>query len=167
MAIPSRQESFQLLWQHNVPDNVIRHSIVVSRVAAEVAAELDKKGKKVNLRLLDSSAILHDIGKLQPEHEKAGFNLLVKHGYREVAEVILTHPLHYILDRKNRPKTIEQKILHYADKRVMHHKVVPVKERLADLRKRYPQYQEKITRAEPLVLKLEAELYEDVKHKGK
>ncbi len=165
MAIPSRQQAFELLWAHNVPQNIIRHSIAVSRVAMEVAEKLKSKGKKVDLELLDRACILHDIGKMEGiatggPHELIGSEIVKKHEFRELSEIIRKHPLHYILDKKNAPKTIEEKILFYADKRVMHHKIVLLKQRLADLEKRYPEYAGSIRKAGPLVLKLEKELLE-------
>ena len=163
MAVPTRQEAFQLLWRHNVPQNIIRHSIAVSRLAAEIGSSLKAKGKKIDLELLDRACILHDIGKMESiekggSHEKIGYVMLAKHGYKEVGEVIRKHPVHCILDRKNRPKTWEEKILYYSDKRVKHHKVVSLKERIADLKKRYPKYLPDIKKAEPLVYRLEKEL---------
>ena len=163
MAMPTRKESFELLWHHNVPQNIIRHSIAVGRLAAEIGAKLKAKGKKIDLNLLDRACILHDIGKLAAiqsgrEHGEIGYGILLKHGYNEVAEVIRKHPLHCILDSKNRPRTWEEKILYYCDKRVSEHKVVSLKERLADLKNRYPQYRESIKRAEPLVYQLEKEI---------
>ncbi|MBI2575023.1 HD domain-containing protein [Candidatus Woesearchaeota archaeon] len=163
MALPTRKESFELLWHHNVPQNIIRHSIAVSRLAADIGARLKAEGKKIDLNLLDRACILHDIGKLAAiqsggSHGEVGYSILLKHGYREVAEVIRKHPLHCILDSKSRPKAWEEKILYYCDKRVREHRVVSLRERLADLKKRYPQYREGIRRAEPLVYRLEMEL---------
>lgn len=163
MVVPTRKESFGLLWQHNVPQNIIRHSIAISRLAADIGARLKGEGKKVNLELLDRACILHDIGKMASihsggSHGEIGYSILLKHGYKEVAEVIRTHPLHCILDRKNKPRTWEEKLLYYCDKRAKEHRIVPLRERLTDLKKRYPQYRESIKRAEPLVYRLEREL---------
>ncbi len=166
--IPTRLQSFQLLWAHNVPENIIRHSIVVSRVAAEVAKNL--KGEKINLVLLDRACILHDIGKLNPKgipHELEGYEILKKHGFDEVADVVRTHTLHYILG-KDKPRSLEQKIVFYADKRVMHHKVVSVDVRISDLAKRYPNFKDSIEKSRPFVHKLEKELTgKNVNHKAK
>ena len=152
MAIPTRQQSFELLWHHNVPDNVIRHSIVVSRVAARICGALQKEGVKVDSVLVDRACILHDIAKISAKqkgvgHEQLGHEILKKHGYDEVARIVLKHALHYILDKKNAPKTIEEKIVYYADKRVMHHKIVELKVRIDDLKLRYPQYKDEIKKS--------------------
>ncbi len=163
MVVPTRNESFELLWHHNTPQNIIRHSIAVSRLAADIGAKLKGEGKKINLALLDRACILHDIGKMvaiqtDGSHGEIGYSILLKHGYKEVAEVIRTHSLHCILDSKNKPKTWEEKLLYYCDKRVMENKVVSLRERLADLKKRYPKYRESIKKAEPLVYRLEREM---------
>lgn len=161
--VTSREECFELLWKHNVPSEIIRHCIAVSRLACEIAKKLESKGKRINMELLDRACLLHDIGKLESiekggRHEQIGYNILVKHGLKEIAEVIRKHPLHYISDLKNQPKTWEEKILYYADKRVINHKIAPLKKRLEDLYKRYPQHADSIKKAEPLILKLEKEL---------
>ncbi len=163
MAVPSTKECFDLLWHHNVPEEVIRHSLAVSRFAVKLGERLKAEGKKVDLKLLEASCLLHDIGKIESirnggNHEKIGHDILVRHGFKEVAEVVLKHSLHYIIDTKNKPRSLEEKILFYSDKRVMGHKVVPLKKRLDDLLKRYPQHKESIIKAEPLVFKLEEEL---------
>ncbi len=163
MSIPTRSACFGLLWHHNVPSNVIRHSIAVSKFAAEIAEKLKARGIKVDSELLDRACLLHDIGKLESlsnggNHEEIGCKILKKHGCDEVAEVIRKHPIHYILDQKNKPSTWEEKILYYADKRAKDHKIVTIRQRLDDFRKRYPKFRESIDRAEPLILKLEKEL---------
>ena len=163
MVLPSRRECFELLWNHNVPQNIIRHSIVVSRLAADVAQKLLLKNKRINMELLDRACLLHDIGKLKAvesggNHEEIGFEILMKHSYDEVAEVIRKHSVHYIYDARNKPRTWEEKILYYADKRVKGHKVVSLKERFADFRKSSPGFRKSIDRAEPLAIKLEEEL---------
>ena len=167
MRIPTRQQSFELLWHHNIPQNVIRHSIAVSRLAEEVAQNYIKKHPKakINLELLDRACLLHDISKIaaiqkgkNEDHGELGYELLKKHGYPEVAIIVRKHPLHCILDAKRKPKSLEEKILFYADKRVKDNKVVTLKERLSDLRKRYPEYKAGINKSGPLVLKLEMEL---------
>ncbi|MBI2134092.1 HD domain-containing protein [Candidatus Woesearchaeota archaeon] len=154
--IPSRRQCFELLWHHGVPSEVIRHSVSVCRFALGIAA----KRKDVNIKLLEASCLLHDIGKMDSivkggKHELIGSRILIKHGYGEVARVIRKHSLHYILDKKKAPREIEEKILFYADKRVMGHRVVSLKRRLDDLRERYPQYRESMDKAEPLVIRLE------------
>ncbi|MBI3033819.1 HDIG domain-containing protein [Candidatus Woesearchaeota archaeon] len=163
MVVPSRRECFELLWSHNVPQNIIRHSIAVSRIAADVAQGLLLRRKRINLELLDRACLLHDIGKLKAiqtggNHEEIGYEILAKHGYGEVAEIIRKHPVHYIYDAVNRPSSWEEKVLYYADKRANGHKVVSLRERFADFRKRYQNFRESIDRAEPLAARLEKEL---------
>ncbi len=161
MATPSRKECFELLWHHNVPEEVMRHSLAVRRFALKLGERLKAEGKKVDLKLLEASCLLHDIGKAIENggsHEKIAHKILQKHGCDEVANAVLKHPLYCILDSKNKPNSLEEKILFYADKRVMGHKVVPLKRRLDDFKKRYPQYKDTIKKAEPYVIELEKEL---------
>ena len=41
------------------------------------------------------------------------------------------------VSKNDRPQTLEEKILYYADKRVCHDRIVTIKKRLEDGRKRY------------------------------
>ncbi|MBI4438682.1 HDIG domain-containing protein [Candidatus Woesearchaeota archaeon] len=162
MAIPSRRQCLELLWHHNVPKNIISHSLAVSRVALGVAGKLAEKGRRIDFALLDAACILHDIGKMQAvndggRHEEIGASIVARHGFSELAAPIRRHPLHYILS-KDAPRTIVEKLVFYADKRVMHDRVVSLKTRLADLKKRYPQYTASIDEAAPKVFLLEKEL---------
>jgi uncharacterized protein len=72
-------------------------------------------------------------------HIKAVFNILTELGEDRLAEIIKKHRFTSLIDPdpRERPQTWEEKVLYYADKRVMHYKVVSIKERLDDGRKRY------------------------------
>lgn len=74
----------------------------------------------------------HHIG-----HTEAAYNMLKEIGEDEIAAVVRKHHTEAIVNKRDRPKTWEEKLLYYADKRVKHDQVVSLKERLADLRKRY------------------------------
>jgi len=58
-------------------------------------------------------------------------------GFPKVVEVIKKHSLYEIEKEKNQPLSVEEKILFYADKRVIGNKIVSLKERFEDLNKRY------------------------------
>ncbi len=56
-----------------------------------------------------------------------------------LAEIIAKHRFNCLVDPDpaSRPRTWEEKILYYADKRVMHDRITGIRERLEDGRKRY------------------------------
>lgn len=137
MNIPSREECLAILDKNNTPSNVIEHCKAVYKVAEEIAEKLIKKGIKLNKDLIIASALLHDIERDKDNHVAAGANLLKSMGFSEIAEVIKKHTLHEIEKKEAQPKTAEEKIVFYADKRVKGSKVVSLKERFEDIKKRY------------------------------
>ena len=135
MNIPSREQCLQILKNNKTPSNVIEHSKAVCKVAESIVKKLAKKGLKFNKELVVAAALLHDIERLKPNHVAAGANLVMKLGYPEVAKVMRKHTLHKI--KGNEPKTMEEKIVFYADKRVKHDKIVSLEERYEDIKERY------------------------------
>jgi len=70
-------------------------------------------------------------------HSKAAFDFFTQKGEEELANIIKKHYFKAILDTEDAPTTLEEKILTYADKRVMHDKIVSLKERVEDGQKRH------------------------------
>jgi len=68
-------------------------------------------------------------------HEEAAYELL-KDKYPELALAVKRHRYAALLDEKDKPVTWEEKIVYYADKRVMHDRIVPLKERLEEAHRR-------------------------------
>lgn len=137
MNIPSREECLLILKNNGTPSRIIQHTIKVAEVAAEVADRLAEKGVKVNKALAVAGALLHDIEKDKDDHSSRGAELLEKLGFPEVAKIIRYHS-YYDMEKDNYFNlTAEQKIVFYADKRVMHDKRVSIKKRYEDLKKRY------------------------------
>jgi putative nucleotidyltransferase with HDIG domain len=62
-------------------------------------------------------------------HEDIAYELLMKE-YPELATTVKRHRYKAILDEKEKPTTWEEKLVYYADKRIMHDRIVPLKERL-------------------------------------
>ncbi len=71
------------------------------------------------------------------KHVQAGYEVLMDNNEPEIAGIVKKHGFHSIILEEEKPITWEEKILYYADKRVKHHKVVSLKERLQDGRNRY------------------------------
>jgi len=166
MAMPTRQDCLQLL-EKNVPDKVKQHSLMVNKVAMDLANRFRKKGVNIDLDLVDRASLLHDIAKISSsnvinnDHAIKGYIMLKdREGYELIAEVIKKHEVKSIIDPETRPITWEEKIVFYADKRVIHDKKVPLAERIAYLKQKYPSHIEIITRAEPLIYEMEREIFE-------
>ena len=137
MNIPSREQCLQILKNNKTPSNVIEHCKVVAKVAEGIAEKLIKKGRKVNKELVIAGALLHDIERHKDNHVARGAELVKKFGYPEVAKVVSKHTLYEVEIEENQPKTFEEKIVFYADKRVKNDKVVSLKGRYDDIKKRY------------------------------
>lgn len=101
-------------------------------------------------------------------HEEIAYELL-RREYPELASTVKKHRYTAILDEKERPATWEEKIVYYADKRVMHDKIVPLKERLEEAHKRNLHLREGQTQSDiitgkvdPLIFKLEEEIFSKI-----
>ncbi len=138
MKIPTKEECLKILKDNNVPDNIIAHSEQVCNVALKIANSVEKKGIKVNEDLVAAGALLHDIKKISPnDHVAEGFELLKSLGFGEIAEVIKKHGLYHLSKDEFVPKTWEEKIVFYADKRVKGNKIVSIDERFEYIKQRY------------------------------
>ncbi|MBS3105738.1 HDIG domain-containing protein [Candidatus Woesearchaeota archaeon] len=134
--IPTKEECLILLNKNKTPSKVIKHSMAVCKLAESIAEKLITKGIKLNKKLIIAAALLHDIERAKENHVVKGANLLKRMGFREVSEVVKKHSL-YKLQQKKQPKTWEEKIVFYADKRVMGNNIVSLKKRFGALEKRY------------------------------
>lgn len=135
--IPTKEECLNLLIKNKTPSKIIEHSKTVCKVAEKIVSILIRKGVKLNKRLAIAAALLHDIEKAKPNHVVRGAKLLKSMGFAEVAEVIKKHSLYKIQQKNRQPKTWEEKIVFYADKRVKANKTVSLKERFNSLEKAY------------------------------
>lgn len=133
--IPTPKQCLLILKNHQVPEHIIRHSQIVYHIALYLGRELNKNGEKLNLPLIGAGALLHDIAKIEEDdHARAGAEILIRLGYPEIAEIVRQH---VILDQPQLERIDEAAVVHYADKRVKHTKIVSLAERFDDLRWRY------------------------------
>jgi len=137
MKIPTKKECLKLLHKNKTPSNVIGHSKAVCKVAGNIAKKLAGKGVKSNKNLVIAAALLHDIERLKENHVIKGARLLKKLGYPEIAEVVKKHSLYKLEEKDRQPATWEEKIVFYADKKVMGNKIVSLKERFHALEQIY------------------------------
>jgi len=121
-------------------DHIIDHSVMVSNVAMFLSLKLKKYSPDLDTRLATSAALLHDITKTRSFntneiHSKTGGEMLTNLGYPEVGDIIRQH---VILDSyKTNSPVSEQEIVNYSDKRVLHDKLVSLRQRLEYIKVRY------------------------------
>ncbi len=134
--IPARQWISDLMMQKRMPVHIVRHSCMVRMAAMMIAGALKDAGCDIDLKLVDSAALLHDICKMDSlkgggDHAAMGRELMESHGYHRIGAVIGQHI------RLDAMEPDESMIVNYADKRVMHDKVVSLERRFLDLMDRY------------------------------
>ena len=138
--IPTRDECLSLMAQCRMLDNIKEHSLVVTKVALFLSEKLNKKGQRIDMKLVEAGSLLHDIAKTEclvskKDHAQTGFQLLAEKGYVRVGEVVAYH---VNLPPGGDPSQVtEIEIVNYADKRVRHDEIVSLEERYADLIARY------------------------------
>lgn len=159
MRIPTERECFRLIGEMNMMDHIVDHSVQVSRVALFLVDHMDRRTVVLNRRLVLASALLHDITKTrsfdtQENHATTGAQFLYDCGYRHVGDVVRQHVRlnEYFISRLPN----EAEIVNYADKRVLHDRIVPLKDRMAYILKKYGQAIENQQRIQWLWEKTEA-----------
>ena len=141
MIIPTKEECLKILKDNNVPDNIIAHSKAVCDVAMKVADLLERKNIHVNRDLVTAAALLHDIKKVNSiDHVIEGYEFIKSLGFPEVSLIIKKHGLVHLQNEDFVPKTWEEKIVFYADKRVKNDKIVSVEQRFGYVKQRYNHY---------------------------
>jgi len=165
---PTREQCIELLKKYSMPENIMQHSLKVTKVALFIGKKLREKGEEIDLNLLECAALLHDIDKkicledVALVHGAEGAKILEKEGLSKIAQIVREHRLGFV--RGNRFSSLESKVVYYSDKRVNHEKIVSLDERFEYLIERYgvkgPDVKKRIINAKPLVEALEKELLE-------
>ncbi len=197
--IPSRKKCFQLLREYHVPEHIVEHIVSVCRLGVFLAKKLIQAGESVDVELVESACLLHDMARVcdfkeldysrfhqeiseedktmwrklrekygNSSHEEAAFDIL-SGDFPEVATLVLKHKYMGMLDEANKPKTWEEKIVFYSDMRVMHNKIVPLRQRLEEAHKRNiymhggkEESRINTSKVDPLIYKLEQELFKKI-----
>jgi uncharacterized protein len=194
--LPTRQQCFELMEEFHVPAHIKDHSLAVAKLGVFLARKLRAKSVAVNVDLVDRACLLHDILRVldfyEPDHdqfqqavtdqheaswrqlrdrhkstchEDAAYELL-RQRYPALAVTVRRHKYTALLDEKEKPETWEEKLVYYADKRVMRDKIVPLRDRLEEAHQRHAHLRE--TRAgrkvdtakvDLLIFELETEIF--------
>jgi len=126
--IPTDRECRVLMAQvYRLPEAVRRHCDAVAAVAMELAAVLARAGVSLDLDLVRSAALVHDVARDQPDHAATGARLLEDLGFPRLASVVRVH---MDLEVGPNPFPDEAAVVYLADKLVVGH-------RLADLGERF------------------------------
>ncbi len=162
MRIPSKKECYRLICEMRMMDHIVAHSIRVCQVATILVDSLAQQEKSLNRDLIQASALLHDITKTNSfktgeNHAHTAEKLLEGLGYPEAGRIIGQHVMLYEYSASKTP--VEAEIVNYADKRVLHEKVVSLKERMDYITGKYakgPEDLKRITEVRGKTERLEA-----------
>jgi len=138
IKIPSEAECRQLIAGMGMLDNIVAHSRQVCRVSLLIVDHLKPDG--LNRDLIQAAALLHDITKTRSfqtleDHAETGAQLLTEIGYPDVARIVGQHVR---LDRYFASAVpTEAEVVNYADKRVLHDRIVPLGERMGYIFEKY------------------------------
>lgn len=149
MQIPSKQECYRLIREMEMLEHIVAHSIQVSRVAVVLVDHLLEQDITLNRNLIQSAALLHDITKTRSfetgeNHAFTGDQFLSGLGYHEVGDIVRQHIRLDVYTISGPPTGAE--IVNYSDKRVLHDKIVPLRERMDYTVERYGQNPEILDR---------------------
>ena len=127
------------MWEHyHTPENVRMHCQAVCVQAMRIGNALNQAGCDLNLQMIKSAALLHDIARAKPHHTEEGARILRREGYPELAEMIRRH--HDLTkggyEWNANAEPCETEVLYLADKLTKEERTVTLEERFADSRQR-------------------------------
>ncbi len=136
--IPAREECLRLMEAHGMLPNIRAHSITVCRFAVAIAQAANDGGCDFHLPAIEAAALLHDITKTRSletgeNHARTGADLLRELGYGAVADMVEEH----VTPTDLGGDLTAGELISYADKRVLHDRVVSIDERFGYLYERY------------------------------
>jgi uncharacterized protein len=145
--LPSPQMALKLLSQSGCSSRVIVHCKAVAALAVQIAKACKKKGLNVDIKLVEVGALLHDIGRSKThgvDHVVRGAEIARSLNLPEsVVSIIERHAGGGItIDEAIKlgwpvksyvPKTLEEKIVTYADKLIEGLRIVPIEQTIKKL----------------------------------
>lgn len=90
ITIPTRPEA-EALATMLLSEAGLVHGRLVGRAAVALAESLNTRGYELDLDLVYGAALLHDVAKGQPEHERRGAEMLSALGLGEIAAIVAVH----------------------------------------------------------------------------
>jgi len=200
-ALPSRDECRSMIQACHVPAHIVKHKEAVTKLGVFLAERLAEHGIPVDVELVERACLLHDLFRVcdfpledfswfEPpvteEDKRRWRGLKAQHGHRRhedaadaflkdaypvLATAIRKHRYTALLDENDKPETWEEKLVYYADKRAMHEKIVPLKERLEEAHRRsaivlaqasQPQHVDVEKKVDALIFQLEDEIFRQI-----
>ena len=146
----TRAEAIRILEESGCAPNVIEHCKEVALLAVEIAEKANAAGWNVDLKLVETGALLHDYGRCRTDgiaHAVEGFRLAMGKGIEPVvAEIIKRHIGAGISKKEAKelglpeddyfPRSLEEKIVAHADNLVKGTNRITIQKRLELMHKK-------------------------------
>jgi uncharacterized protein len=167
--LPSSQKAVNLLSEVGCSKKVIAHCKAVSALAVKFAEACEKKGLNVDVNLVEIGALLHDIGRSKThgvDHAAVGVEIARSLNLPEsIVSIIECHIGGGIAADEAKelglpikdyfPKTLEEKLVTYADKLIEGSRVVPIERTIEHFSRKLGQQHPAIDH----IIKLHQELF--------
>lgn len=129
-GLPSEQECRVLMDEiQTLPASIAAHCRAVSIVAQRLARALRTAGVDMDLELVRTAALLHDVARTRKkDHADSGARLLEHHGFSRLAPIVRAH---MDLDMDGDPPIDEVQTVYLADKLVLGDQRVDLEQRFA------------------------------------
>ncbi len=161
----SRTECLDFLEQIRMAPHIRRHSVMVAEVALLLGGLLNTNGCRLDLGLIQTGALLHDVGKERSlltgeNHAVLGAQMLEGVVDPRAAQIVREHI--FLNQALVEAPITESVVVNYSDKRVMHDRVVTLQTRYQDLISRYsksPSHRDMMLATLQLYLELEKKIF--------
>ncbi len=137
---PSIEQCHRMMAAMEMPDHIVAHSTQVSRVALWLCDAINGVTPRLDRDLVQAAGLLHDITKARSfatgeNHAASGETYLAQHGFRRLGRIVAQHVELDVFDPAGSPT--EAEVVNYADKRVLHDRIVSLDDRMAYILERY------------------------------
>ena len=126
-------EISRLYQKYQTPQQVIRHMRKVAEVADRLMDGMKMCGSRVRVM---QACLLHDLCRAEKQHARVSAEVIRKEGYPAIAALVAVHHQAAYSEREAQGPLTEAELLFYADKRVQEDRLVSVKERFRESRKK-------------------------------
>lgn len=134
-----RRRALELHKRYGSNDRIVRHCETVARVVGILVEALQERGTQVDERSVETAALLHDIGRSRTQtahHGYAGAQIVEKEGMSEVVSGIIRRHVGAGISKEEAvllvfpdgdyiPRTLEERLVCFADKMVDADRVRP------------------------------------------
>lgn len=137
---PTIDQCHRMMAAMEMPAHIVAHSTRVSRVALWLCDALNAVAPCLDRDLVQAASLLHDITKARSfatgeDHAASGEIYLAERGFRQVGRIVAQHVKLEVFDPAGPPT--EAEVVNYADKRVLHDRIVSLDHRMAYILERY------------------------------